>query len=87
MGIFDYLDTNLESPFRIKEARNNINKAAVILQGIGLFPLFCSLFFLLNNYFIFMNICWVLYISIEVTVVGLVIKREIYSIALIIKER
>jgi len=81
-----YLDTVTESTDRLKEARNNINKgilfllfAFVISFILGVFSIFFSYSFSL--------LCYTGAICYLVLMIGLILKREIYSLAILIKEK
>jgi len=86
MGATSYLDTNMESVFRIREARKHINTAlfiiALIFTGIFLVGI---LSFTINNYITGIYALLLSCIN-GMLMVGLMVKREIYSIALILKE-
>lgn len=82
-----YLDTSFENIERIKEARVNINKGIMLLSclyGIsGIFSLGLFLFGYKTSG-IFMLLFCVMYI---ILIGALVIKRELFSIAILIKEK
>ena len=81
----NYLDTTIESIERLKEARENINKAIFIDFIVFVFSFFFSffLFFIVNQmigiYFVVLSAMYV------ITIIGLILKREIYGIMIYLK--
>jgi len=76
MKIFDYLDTSEEDSYRIREARENINKASLLT---GILASICLAVGMLYIEFLFVAIIFYILCT------GLVIKREIYSIVLFLR--
>ena len=81
-----YLDTVTESVERIKEGRNNINKGITFIFIIWiLFFIITFLVFIVDiDYAIWLSTFVILYL---ILLISLVIKREIYSIAILLKEK
>lgn len=82
-----YLDTTIENVDRIKKARVNINKAVIfciflyiIFYSVGLY--IYSIEYIVSGLYFF-----ILSIGTLILFVGLVVKREIYSLAIIMKEK
>ena len=86
MKLFNYLDTALEDTERIKKARSNINKWAVI-SVIIFFIVFIFGYFLYSIGLKVTGLMFVIISLIYLILSGeLVIKRELFSIAILIKE-
>ena len=83
--MFKYLDTSVENINRIKEARNNVNKIAVfsLIAYIICYSIAC-IFYLagINVGSILIMTCGLIFILLSV---GLIIKREIYSIMIFLR--
>ena len=80
-----YLDTVVESTDRIKKARENINKTIILLFIGFVFTGFIGFVFYLWGYVItgiYFECMAILYMLL---IVGLVVKREIFSLAVIMK--
>jgi len=80
-----YIDTTVESVDRLKEARENINKGIIVLLIV-----FASIGILGAVFFAFeytaTGIMFLISSSMYLCLlVGLIIKREIYSLAIIMK--
>lgn len=82
-----FLDTVTENIDRIDEARNNLNKGINFLFiGFCIFG-FISLFFYLFDYKVTAIYLMILNSMYLLLIVGLMIKREIFSLAIILKEK
>lgn len=82
-----YLDIVIEDVERIKKGRETINKSIPIVLILWIvFSVFSIVFYLLN---LKVSAIWigVLAISYFILEVGLIIKREIYSIMIFLKEK
>lgn len=82
-----YLDTVTEDVDRIEEARKNIWKGILFLFAGFCILGFISLFFYLIEYkltAILMMIISGMYLTL---MIGLMVKREIYSLTILIKEK
>jgi len=80
-----YLDTVTENIDRVKKGRENINKGLVfIMLGWIVYIVLSLILYLTQLYF---SAIWiaVLGISFLILTVGIVVKREIYSLAILVK--
>ena len=84
--MMEFIDTATEDVERIKKARENISKGATLMlipfgimafTGLGLY--FVG-YIVTGLYFMASSLCY------TVLIVGLIIKREIFSLAILIKE-
>lgn len=81
-----YLDMVVEDVDRIDTGRLNLNRTIYFLFGCWLFFMCFSMILYLINYFfsaIFMSMFAVSYL---ILISALVVKREIYSLAILIKK-
>ena len=82
-----YLDTVVEDTDRIKKGRKNINIGITLLlicftiTSLLSFCLYYIGFIITGIYFIALAVCYFILMA------SLIIKREIYSIAIILKEK
>lgn len=82
-----YIDTVIEDSERLKKARKSINYGVdLTLIGFTSFAVI-SMFFLLINYPVTATFVAVLSISYLILMVGLIIKREIFSVMIYLKEK
>jgi len=82
-----YLDTVTEGIDRIKEARENINKLViyVLLAFVGFMSVSLVLYIVdMKASAIWMGLFAICYLML---MIGLVVKREIYSLAIILKQK
>jgi len=82
----NFLDTTIATSYRLREARENINNIALfnLIMFMIFFPFFpvCMLFNQIILGFVFFGFS-IMYL---VLLVALVIKREIYSLVIFIKD-
>ena len=84
---FGYLDTAEESINRIKEGRRNLNSGVLVTFGLFLFMVFLTVVTILTGSFFSVFINGIILILTLSLYIGMVIKRELYSIAILMKEK
>jgi len=87
MKIFEFLDTTIEDVERIKKGRANINKTTTFTTVMFVFFLILGVFFYQVNYFFSAIYSMTFAIVLLFLDTALVLKREIFSLAIILKEK
>lgn len=82
----EYLDTAKEDIVRIRKGRKNIQRGISFLFLMIFVVLFIIIIGTLVISFLFLLLFTVLFVALIVLLIGLVVKREIYSLMIFLKE-
>jgi hypothetical protein len=86
MGFFDYKDTVVEDVESIKESRSNINKGACLTVIPYAIFFFMGVILHMMGYIVTGIYFIIIAVAFLILMMGLVLKREMYSIMIYLKE-
>ena len=81
-----FLDTVKEDAVRIRKGRKNLHRGILCVLVVIYLICFIVMFALVTNNFVNLYFGLMLFVALIVLYVGMIIKREIYSVVILLKE-